>query len=146
MSSFPAPGESEILVSSIRPRSADACTQIVLMASSLSNPCPLLERVCLYSVTSSRLLNPIVPSLYAALRKIVGYAVRSAPSAFSGRVLYTFVSVNDARPLDLIVTLSLARVSLALSTSRYLVSLLTISKPRTYALPAPTVATSLSAS
>ena len=115
------------------------------MASSLSNPCPLLEIVCLYSVTSSRLFRPIVPSLCTAFRKIVGYAVRSAPSAFSGKVLYTLVSVNVESPLDLIDTLSLDRVSLALSTSRYLVSLFTISKPRTYALPAPTVAISLSA-
>ena len=105
---------------------------------------PLRLRVCLESLSPSVSLRPNEPSLNAEDRKRFGYAVRSAPSAFKGTEPNVLVILYVGRPLVFKRISSLSRVSLALLTGTYLVSLFTISKPFTYAFPGPIVASNLS--
>lgn len=87
------------------------------------------------------LLNPIFPSLNIEFRYISGYAFRSSPSAFSGTLLYTFEILNPDNCDTLILLFSFLKVSLAFSTTWYVISFFTISYPLTYAFPGPIPAT-----
>ena len=53
---------------------------------SISKKLPRRSEVCFASVTASVLLSPIEPSLKLAHKNILGYEVKSDPSAFSGTV------------------------------------------------------------
>ena len=89
------------------------------------------------------MFNPIDPSLKLEQRNIFGYAVNWAPSVLRGTVPYTLLTLYVGNPEVFKRISDLSRVSLALDIGRYFVSLLTISKPFTYALPELTLASNL---
>ena len=61
------------------------------MPVSVSKYCPLRLRVCFGSKSVSVSLRPIEPSLKTEDKNMLGYAVRSAPSALRGTDPYVFV-------------------------------------------------------